>query len=65
MSTDNSSDWAGASIVLVALVVLLVFVISIPCSIANEEQTKQEAIKAGLVQNDKGHWVRPKLKEKK
>ena len=60
---SNSSDWADAAPIIGLFVVLLVGVVSLPIIAANEEKTKQEAIKAGLVQDDKGHWVRPELEK--
>ena len=62
---SSSSDWAEVSPIIGLVVVTLVGVVSLPIIAANEEQTKQEAIKAGLVQDNKGHWVRPELEEKK
>ena len=55
------NDWLDSVPMIGMVVVFLAFAISIPFGIANKEQTKQEAIKAGLVQNDKGHWVKPEL----
>ena len=58
---SDSSEWAENGIIIMVLVVFLVLVITIPFGLANEEQTKREAIKAGLVQDDNGHWVQPIL----
>ena len=55
---SNSSDWADEAPTIGLFIVLLAGVISIPIIAANEEKTKQEAIKAGLVQDNEGHWVR-------
>ena len=45
--------------------VLIIYASAVVFDITKKEQTKQEAIKAGLVQNNEGHWVRPNLEEKK
>ena len=55
------SDWVRVSPIIGIVVISLVGVVSIFMIAANEEQTKQEAIKAGLVQDNVGHWVKPEL----
>ena len=54
-------DWAYSTLIVAVLFVFLVTAIGMTIKNANEEQTKREAIKAGLVQDNEGHWVRPKL----
>ena len=58
---SNSSNWSEAVVVIFAFLVLVVIASAIPILAANQEKTKQEAIKAGLVQDNEGHWVRPEL----
>ena len=55
------SDWGESGLLLSIGLTFIILAVAVPIGIANEEQTKQEAIKAGLVQNDRGHWVRPEL----
>ena len=57
------SSWVKVSPIIGISVISLVGVISIFMIAANEEQTKREAIKAGLVQDNEGHWVRPELEK--
>ena len=58
---SNSSDWSEAVVITLAFLVLAVIASAVPILAANQEQTKREAIKAGLVQDNEGHWVRPEL----
>ena len=58
-------DWVYSTFIIAVLFVFLVTAIGITITDANEEKTKQEAIKAGLVQDNEGYWVRPNLGEKK
>ena len=60
---SSSSDWAEVSPIIGIVVISLVGIISLPIIAANLEQTKREAIKAGLVQNNEGHWVRPEIEK--
>ena len=65
MSTNDLDDWTVLVSALGAVVFFLVLAVSLPTTAANKEKTKQEAIKAGLVQDNEGHWVKPELEEKK
>ena len=56
-------DWVYSTFIIAVLFVFLVTAIGMTIKNANEEQTKQEAIKAGLVQDNEGHWVRPELEK--
>ena len=60
---SNSSDSAYSIFIIAVLFVFLVTAIGMTIDDANEEQTKREAIKAGLVQDNEGHWVRPELEK--
>ena len=55
------NDWVDSAPIIGMVVIFLAVTISIPIKHANEEKTKQEAIKAGLVQDNEGHWVKPEL----
>ena len=58
------NSWEDVAPILGMVGVFLAVAIGMTIQNANEEQTKQEAIKAGLVQDNAGHWVRPELGEK-
>jgi len=60
METDI--DQIGANVfktmVIVFGLILVTSAVGTTISIKVKEQTKQEAIKAGLYQDDNGHWVK-------
>ena len=51
-------DWVYSTFIVVVLFVFLVTAIGMTIKNAN-----QEAIKAGLVQDNEGHWVRSELEK--
>ena len=51
-------DWVYSTFIVAVLFVFLVTAIVMTIKNAN-----QEAIKAGLVQDNEGHWVRPELEK--
>ena len=55
------NNWADSAPVIGIFVLFSVIAVSMTINDVNQERTKREAIKAGLVQDDKGHWVRPEI----
>ena len=55
------NSWEDVAPILGVVALFSVLAVGMTIKDANEEQTKREAIKADLVQDNEGHWVRPEL----